>query len=319
MNVLEALAGLLRRWYITFPGLVLAVVAGYGMWSVTPSDYVRTASQLLLPGDGVLPEGATNQFLYIGGLGPVADVLARAVGGDPVVTGYTEAGVDVQVTRDTSISGPMILLNVSAGSDAEAGEAMDTLVALTSVVLDELQAEQGIDADDRVTVATISADETSTVSQRSRLIPTVAAGVALAFLALVIASLVDGLVTRSRRGHVRLGAPAPDLDDHPLGESDGQPTGAADQDPGGDESGVAVSGDPTLDELRVEGEPHSAPEPQPDEEAAEAPRAARDVAAEPAIPELSGVAEDDDERMDAVGRPSGAARAGVPRRRTSMP
>ncbi|WP_448258179.1 hypothetical protein [Microbacterium aurum] len=219
MNVLEALAGLLRRWYITVPGIILAAAAAFGVWSATSPEYVRSASQLLLPGDGVLPEGTTNQFLYIGGLGPVADVLARAVSGDESVREYTEAGDDVVVARDTSISGPVILLRVTAGSDAAAAEIIERLSQLTSQVLDDLQAEQGIGASDRVTVATISVDGTSSVSQRSRLIPTGAVAVIVVLLTLVIASIVDALLTKSRRRHLRGGTAA---------GSDGEPGVAAD-------------------------------------------------------------------------------------------
>jgi len=202
MNVLEVLAGLLRRWYITVPGLILAAAAAFGMWSVTSPEYVRSASQLLLPGDGVLPEGATNQFLYIGGLGPVADVLARAVNGDDTVREYTEAGADVVVVRDTSISGPVILLTVTAASSDAARDMIDSLTQLTAVTLNDLQAEQGIRPSDRVTVATISVDTTDTVSQRSRLIPTGAVAVIIVLLTLVSASIVDGLMTKSRRRHL---------------------------------------------------------------------------------------------------------------------
>ena len=58
MNISESLRGLLRRWYITFPGLILAVAVGLGAWLFLPVTYERSATQLLLPGAGNVPTKA---------------------------------------------------------------------------------------------------------------------------------------------------------------------------------------------------------------------------------------------------------------------
>ncbi|QAY59976.1 hypothetical protein ET475_08190 [Microbacterium protaetiae] len=149
---------------------------------------------------GVLPKGATNQYLYMGGLAPVADVLTRAVDSDEMVQTMRENGAEVAIARDGSATGPVILLTVTADSDDAAATMIDDIVAQTAVTLDQLQAAQNIPEDDRVTVSTISVDTKSTVHERSRMVRAGAAGVAIAMVALILASVIDGLKTKRRRG-----------------------------------------------------------------------------------------------------------------------
>lgn len=199
MNMLDVLRGLLRRWYITVPGILVACVAASAIWLVTPSEYERTASQLLLPGEGGIPEDASNQYLYLGGLAPVADVLTRAVSGDEVVQRYRSEGAEITISRDGSVSGPLIVVTATADTDALAEEIVSTVTMRATSTLDRLQADQDVPKSDRVTISTIAMDRESRVIERTRLVITAAAGLAAALLALVIASAVDGLAQRRRR------------------------------------------------------------------------------------------------------------------------
>jgi hypothetical protein len=201
MNLFSTFRGLVRRWYITIPGLILAVVAAVGVWQMTPPDYQRSASQLLLPGTGVLPDGSTNRFLFMGGLAPVADVLARAMTSDEGLREIYEnyPGTEVEIARDPSTSGPVVRILVTAQDDEQVGVILDELVALSATTLDRLQTEESIPSGDRVTVRTISIDEQSTVRERDRVVMSAAAGLGVLLLTVVLASLVDGLASRAGR------------------------------------------------------------------------------------------------------------------------
>jgi hypothetical protein len=231
MNLAETLRGLLRRWYITFPGVVLAIAVAAGAWVLVPPSYERTATQLLLPGQQNIPVDS-NPLLYLGGLSFAADVLVRAVGAqntlDEITKDYPNATVDV--ARDGSSSGPFILITVSAPTNAEAGTILQSYVDRTATVLDDLQKNQGIASNNRITVIPVAVDATSTVQQRSRLVATAGSGVAVLALSLLLAGFVDGLNRQRRR---RLGPE----DDEESAEADDVPNdeGRDDEDDLGDD------------------------------------------------------------------------------------
>ena len=200
MNFAEALRALLRRWYITFPGLVLAVAVAFGAWSVIPPDYERSATQLLLPGADSMPADS-NPFLFLGGLSYAADVLVRAIGAENVMGEIAKEHPDakVEVTRDVSSSGPFVLITVTAPDDAEAGKILDGLVVKTGELLNEMQDAEKIEQQNRITVTVITVDAEGTAQQRDRLVASAGAGIGVAALTLILAALIDGLVRQRRR------------------------------------------------------------------------------------------------------------------------
>lgn len=201
MNIADTLRGLLRRWYIVVPGIILAVVGAVGAYVVIQPGYERTATQLLLPGEGTVPAGVTNPYLYLGGLTQASDIVVRVMQGEDVAGKTIEEfpGTEIVVQRDPTVSGPVIQIIVTAKTDEAAGDALDALVAQTAVVLDQLQDEQHVSADDRMTVSTLTQDSTSSLQQKTRLMMSAAAFGGIVIMTIVIASLVDGLSRRPRR------------------------------------------------------------------------------------------------------------------------
>ncbi|WP_191905661.1 hypothetical protein [Microbacterium caowuchunii] len=239
MNLLDALRGLIRRWYIVVPGLVLAAAASIFVWIDTPPDYERSASLLLLPGQGVLPEGATNQYLYMGGLGPVADVVTRAVGGEGLVQAYREDGAEIDIARDASGTGPLMVVTVRATSERAAVDILDAVAEQAVVTLDQLQAEQGVRPADRVTMTTIAVAQESEILQRSRLVATGTIGLGVALVTLILASVIDGVLIRRRR-------PRRGKGEEPSGTL--APEDDPDQDADGDDDDPRLLGDERGDE-----------------------------------------------------------------------
>jgi hypothetical protein len=227
VNLAEVSRGLRRRWYIVIPGLLLAVAAAVGAWFVVDPGYERTATQLLLPGARSMPEEG-NPFLFLGGLTNAADVLVRAVGSENVQNEIEEEhpGVEVEVTRDGSTAGPVILITVTAATDTDAEVVLETLVARTSEVLEQLQVEEGIAAENRMTVLPVTIDETSVPQQRDRYLAVALAGIGVALLAVLAASLVDGLVLQRRRRGASAAADDADGGADPAGSDSGLPADA---------------------------------------------------------------------------------------------
>lgn len=198
MNLVDTLRGFARRWYIVVPGVVVAAALAFGAWHVVKPQYVRTATQVLLPGTGSLPATSPNPYLFISGLTDAADVVVRAVGSSNGIDDITARypGVTVQVTRDPTTSGPVILTTVTAGDDKDAAEVLELLVQRTSTTLEQLQTEEKIAPRYHITVIRLSVDDKSELKQRKRLLATGGSAGGVLFLTLLLASVIDGLRRR---------------------------------------------------------------------------------------------------------------------------
>lgn len=202
MKFADTLRGLLRRWYIVLPGVLVAASISIWAWFTIPPGYSRSATQLLIPGELSMPEGA-NPYLFLGGLAPAADVLVRAIGSENVLNEMDEAhpGVEIKISRDTTTAGPIILIEVTARSDADAEDVLELLTERTETVLDEFQDVERIPDENRMTVIPVTVDKQSVLEQRNRVLVTAGSGIVGVVLTLLIAGLVDGFSQqRDRRG-----------------------------------------------------------------------------------------------------------------------
>ena len=201
MNFTDTLSGLWRRWYVILPGILIAASLAVSAWFIVPPGYERSSTQLLIPGAQSMPEGA-NPYLFLGGLAPAADVIVRAVGSENLINEVIaeHPGVEVEVTRDTSAGGPVILTVVTAASDAAAEEVLGLLGERTAAVVDEIQETEGIAAENRMTVLPITIDSQSVLKERNRFLAVGAAGLIGLALTLLISALVDGFSLQRKRG-----------------------------------------------------------------------------------------------------------------------
>lgn len=207
MNLADALRGLRRRWYIVLPGLLVAATLSFAAWQTIPPGYERSATQLLIPGADSMPEGA-NPYLFLGGLSPAADVLVRAIGAKNVLNEVMaeHPGVQIDISRDTTTAGPIILIVVTADSDTAAAEVLGLIVQRTGSVLEALQQKENIAVKNLVTVLPISVDSHSNLRQRSRLIATGSAGLVTVAFTVFVAGMVDGFSVRRRGRRAKPGS-----------------------------------------------------------------------------------------------------------------
>lgn len=209
MNLSQTVRSLLRRWYILVVGLLVAVGLAFGVWNRVPPTYTRTSTQILLPGEGSIPTGS-NPYLFVGGLAPAADILVRGLSSNDVINEAVEGHPDtkVQVVRDPTTSGPVIVVTVESESDASAEKVLADMDRRTGSLLDSLQAEEKIPERRRISVVPVSLDTEGTVNQKTRMMFTGAAGIAVVVLTVLVAALVEG-VSRHRRAkrHAKRQAP----------------------------------------------------------------------------------------------------------------
>jgi hypothetical protein len=199
MNISDTLRGLLRRWYIVIPGLILTIAVAVAAWQMINPKYERVGVQLLLPGATSIPDEG-NPYLYLGGLSQASDVLVTAMSSEQEVDTLIEdyPGAELVIRRDPVTSGPQILITVTAGSDADAGKILRAAVARSTVVLESLQDINGITPGNRMSLKSIAVDTQSTLVEKTRLLGVVGAALAMLLLTLLTAGLVDGLSARKR-------------------------------------------------------------------------------------------------------------------------
>ncbi|HWK76492.1 hypothetical protein [Microbacterium sp.] len=202
MNIADTLWGFVRRWYVVVPGFILAVAVGIGMFAVVQPGYERTATQLLIPGEGTIPPDTTNPYLFLGGLLQASDIVVRVMQSAEVLGPAVEdhPGTEVVVRRDPTVSGPVIQIVVTGQSDEAAEEVLSNLIDETSVVVERLQEQQNVDLDDRMSVSLLTEDTESVLQQKTRFLLSAGAALGLVVLTLIVASFVDGLARRARRG-----------------------------------------------------------------------------------------------------------------------
>ena len=224
MKLADTVRGLLKRWYILFPGLLIAGAIALGAWFAIPPGYNRSATQLMVPGGTSIPQGG-NPYLYLGGLAPAADVLVRAVGSANTLNDVAEKypGIEIEISRDTTTAGPIILITVTAKTDAAAENVLTMLIDRTATVLDELQAVEAIPEANRMTVIPVTVDEQSVEQSRSRFVTAAGVGIVGTVITLIIASLAGASRRRDRDTAVE-GEPAdPDSPDVDGGSDTAQP------------------------------------------------------------------------------------------------
>lgn len=207
MKPADLLWRLKNRWYIAVPGVLLAVVAAVGVWNNVGPEYERTGTQMLIPGSESLPEGASNPFLYLGGLAIPADVVVQSISGENVLGAELKRFPGAEVVVDRGIgSAPVVRITVTTNDDQAAEELLAILMDRTVSTLEDIQTSENIAAGDRMSLITLAVDTESTLRQRNRTVAAAVTGIGVAVLALALAALIDGLGTRKRRGLKAAGA-----------------------------------------------------------------------------------------------------------------
>jgi hypothetical protein len=257
MKVADVLSALRRRWYVVLISILAAAGAGYSAWGTVPPQYERVGTQLLLPGLATIPEDA-NPYLYVGGLYQIADVIVRAIGPEDIAEIAGEnPGTEIVVERDQS-AGAVVVVTVTASSDAAAEASLDDMLVVTERTLGELQDEQRIPEDQRVSLSPLTQATESTVIQKTRMLITALVGGVLLVGGIGAAVLIDSLVRARRRPHrstaaasVTMGAIPAEIDEETEAARSGS-AGGPSADPAAAGGTEAADDEPTHDATEAE-------------------------------------------------------------------
>jgi hypothetical protein len=208
MNVTGTLQILLKRWMLTLPLLVLALV-GAGVLAMRPGPYQTESQVVLIPSQTIAKANGNNPFLaFENSISLAADLLRRELI-DPATAqalaaqGYTSS---YDVSDDPNTSGPVLDITVSGRDKAS---VQHTLYGVTAEAGTKLAAMQtGLGSKNQITSLTVYLDATpTTLTTKKARTPLIVFGLGLV-LTLAIPQAVDAAIGRRRGRPAAAGHPS---------------------------------------------------------------------------------------------------------------
>ena len=198
-----------RRWYVVVAGLGVTVLMVFGAMAVSPAQYEASSTFLLLPPKSVVDGKLTNPYLNLGGLDGMADVISTAMTDKSVGDALSAGGVQAtyEITRDFTIAGPVLNLDVRADSSDEALKAQMFLLNRVPATLSTLQTAVSVDKGSQIVATTVTQDTTTSVNRKDQ--------IRLLLVALVIglggtyltAAVLDGILRGRRKNPIGAAMP----------------------------------------------------------------------------------------------------------------
>lgn len=197
MALSDAVAPLVRRWYIVLLGLILAGVLGWSAATLSPPKYTARGLVMILPSpESTGPKG--NPLLNMSGLDLPARVLVAYYSSEPAQTDMAAfaPNSDIRVTMEEATRGPIIAIDVT---DVTPSGAIQTLQHVAETIPPNLaQIQQSVGTPTRAAVGSkpLVLDTKAERDQSRTIQLVVAAVVAGLALTLLITYSIDGIVLR---------------------------------------------------------------------------------------------------------------------------
>lgn len=204
MRQSDVFSVLLRRWYLVLVVLVATLAGASLAGRVVPPTYRAEASVLLLP-PKVLAEDASsnggNPLLSLGGLGPTASVLARAMTDAQTERTLKAHGAvgDYTVEPDLTTSGPVLLVRAEDAQPVVAVATLQLVLDQLPRTLTALQESIGAPQKSRLSVSVINREREPVEVRKRQLRAVIVAVLVTAGMGALGILLFDGLVIRRRR------------------------------------------------------------------------------------------------------------------------
>jgi len=207
MDFGEILRVVRKRWYITAPGTLLAVVLTIVAYLVVPTQYQSMSTLSLI--NSVRPvtaPGNGNPFLtFESSLTATADFLARSLMSEDTARELKGMGVTEEYTAGLADNamGPFIALTVTGTDKGHVFRSTQTLTEYAKKKLRTMQEQSGAPESSMIHAATIIPPQPPqpVIKKKIEVVAAVAGG--LLVLTFVITFLLESF-TRSRRRLVRL-------------------------------------------------------------------------------------------------------------------
>ncbi len=143
MDFGEVFRVLRRRWRIAVPVLVLTVIAVIVVYVAWPTKYQSTA-QLSLIGSSDMaaqPPNGNNPYVVVGGLEPLANILASDLSSDQAGQRLQALGMTNGFTASvpTFAAGPFVSLTVTGHNSGSVRDSMPVVINFAKKRLQQLQ------------------------------------------------------------------------------------------------------------------------------------------------------------------------------------
>jgi hypothetical protein len=200
MDLADLFARLGRRWLATALGIVATAVLVQYVYGIVPQDYESRASMVLLPPATALDK-TTNPYLGLSGLQAITDVLSRSLSDGAVheTLAPKDGTATLQVYRDTSATGPMLVIDVMDTTSEGARAVLTRTIDAAPSVLDKLQTSVGVAPGEEIRIVEVTRSIEPTASNKAQIRALILAGVGGLGLTLFAASLLDNVLTRRSR------------------------------------------------------------------------------------------------------------------------
>jgi hypothetical protein len=206
MTMASVARALLRRWYVTLLGLVIAVaLCGYAVQKVS-ATYEASGDILLLPPQG--PKGS-NPYLNLGGVAGVTDVVSRAMGDNSVTDALDRQGASAYtVQTDQTMGGPAILVTGKGKTAQQALQTLRLVMVRVPPTLRALQQKPPLNVPEAslITTTVLQTDVKAKTLRKSQTRALIGAAAIGLLLTLLLAVLTDVMFARRSRRKVRVNA-----------------------------------------------------------------------------------------------------------------
>lgn len=194
-----------RRWYLVLALLVLTLGAMYVVTQRVGKTYEATGTVLVYPpSQSSMPDGSSTQenpYLTLSGVNQARDVVVRALTSKKVSDEFGAtypAGTSFEIVPDYTNSAPIILFTVEASDPKVATDALDSLVSLVPVELDDLQAGLDLPEAERVASTVLTQDEQPQATNKAMIRSAILAGAGVSGAGLMLIALLDSLLLGRR-------------------------------------------------------------------------------------------------------------------------
>lgn len=203
-----------RNWQVAAAGVVLSAGSVGAAMSLVPPTYTASSQMVLLPPhvrQKVNDNDVVNPYMSLGGMVSMADLVSRAITDDKANRELQKAGVSQYTVQwDPTAAGPILLVQATGSSPAEARQSLAVLSRQIPVTLVQLQTATSTDPAYFITATVVSGPNEPRRSTKTQLRAVGVAGVAGLTVTVLAVSTVDSWRRRRRGGPPPTGSrPAP--------------------------------------------------------------------------------------------------------------
>jgi hypothetical protein len=143
MDFGEMFRVLLRRWFISAPGVLLTALVAASSWAQWPTTY-QSEAQITLIGSQTLasgPGGGHNPYVAVGDLVPMASILATTLSSEEASQRLRMLGVTEPYSVDVppGAAGPFIAITVTGKDQATILRSVPVIINFAGQELRQLQ------------------------------------------------------------------------------------------------------------------------------------------------------------------------------------